>query len=66
MGKVYMQSHRISLRELSHADLEEFFSYRSDPELLRYQDFILKTNDQLYSFYEEQIKLNINNVGNWK
>lgn len=52
MGKVYMQSHRISLRELSHADLEEFFSYRSDPEFLRYQDFILMTNDQLYSFYE--------------
>lgn len=52
MGKVYMQSHRISLRELSHADLEEFFSYRSDPELLSYQDFILMTNDQLYSFYE--------------
>lgn len=66
MSTVFNKSDRIILSEFSENLLDSFYEYRSDAELLRYQDFILKNKDQVQSFFKKQKNLNINSVGHWK
>jgi len=66
MPAVFNKSEVIILSEFSEKLLDSFYDYRSDTELLRYQNFILKNKEQVQLFFEEQKTLRINTSGNWK
>lgn len=65
MDELSVITSRLRIRNLQPADLPEFYIYRSNPEVTRYQGFDVMTKEQSAAFIEKQQfkKLSIN--GGW-
>ena len=61
-----IQSKHISLGEIREEDLETFFAYRSDEELLKYQNFKLNSIEEALAFIKAQQKVELGGTQEWK
>ena len=57
---------RLIINELQADDASTLFSYRSDKELCRFQDFMLASVEDTLSFIQEQTQLKLGVAGKWK
>ncbi len=60
-----LSSSRLILRRLRPADLASFCSYRSDPEVARYQDWITFPEEAGRRFFADQANLHPDVPGTW-
>ncbi|NNE13900.1 MAG: GNAT family N-acetyltransferase [Saprospiraceae bacterium] len=63
---IYIQSERIIIRDLKEKDVDAFYKYRSDKELLKYQNFSTPSLDFAQSFIKEQKSIKIGQKDEWK
>ena len=59
------QNNKITLRSLSKNDLEDFYAYRSDPAVCRYQGFSPYTKAAAESFILKNQELDLMKNGEW-
>jgi len=60
------KSDRIILRDLEEQDIAFFFNYRSDDDLLKYQDFRVNSLEETQSFIQDQKSISIGQKEQWK
>ena len=60
-----IEGSRVLIRQLRADDLEGFFAYRSDPQVCRYQNFMVNSKTEAESFIEEQKHRTLGHRGNW-
>ncbi|MEO7962269.1 MAG: GNAT family N-acetyltransferase [Ginsengibacter sp.] len=56
---------RLRIRNLHTSDLPEFYAYRSNPEVTKYQGFDVMTMEEAKKFIEEQKDQEFGKVGEW-
>lgn len=56
---------RICIRNLKDADLNDFFSYRSNPDITKYQGFDVMTLEQSKNFIDSQKDKRFGKAGEW-
>ncbi len=61
-----IESERIILRDLVDQDIEIFYNYRSDDDLLKYQDFSVRSLEETQTFIQEQKTISIGQSNQWK
>lgn len=60
-----LETERLILRKLRMSDLEEFHSFRSNPEICKFQSFLSFTIEDSKKFIEEQSKTEFGTPGEW-
>jgi RimJ/RimL family protein N-acetyltransferase len=60
-----LHTERLVLRRFTSEDAEDFFAYRSDPEISRYQSWKPKHVDEMRRFIAGQAELAINTPDSW-
>lgn len=65
MEKLNLNSHRLLIRNLQLSDLEDFLSYRSNPEVTKYQGFNVMNKEQAEAFILSQIDKLFGQPGEW-
>lgn len=65
MEKLLIETKRLHIRNLSQRDLEDFYAYRSNPEVTRYQGFDVMTPEQASSFIAEHKDKLFGTPGDW-
>ena len=65
MEKLYLKTNRIAIRNLQPQDLEDFYAYRSDEEVTRYQGFDVMTKDACAAFIAAQQDKLFGKPGEW-
>ncbi len=60
-----IEGSRVIIRQLKPEDLESFYSYRSDPQVCRYQNFMVKSMSEAERFIEGQKDLPLGKQGEW-
>jgi ribosomal-protein-alanine N-acetyltransferase len=65
MEDFLITTERITIRHLALADLEDFYSYRSDPEVALYQGFDAMSRQQAHAFIEENSTKRFGSPGVW-
>ena len=63
---VIAKSERLILRDLEDQDAEYLFKYRSDEDLLKYQDFSLASFEETKKFITDQKSISIGQEDQWK
>lgn len=58
-------TNRICIRNLKDSDLNDFFSYRSNPEVTKYQGFDIMTIEQCKNFIDSQKNKQFGEAGEW-
>jgi RimJ/RimL family protein N-acetyltransferase len=61
-----IESDRLILRDLDEKDTEIFYNYRSDDDLLKYQNFRIKSLEESKRFIKEQRSFSIGQPNEWK
>lgn len=61
-----LRGDRLTLRDFRQEDLQIFYEYRSDKDLLEFQDFILNSKEEALEFFEKQQKINLGSKEDWK
>lgn len=61
-----IESDRLTLRDLEEHDSVVFFNYRSDDDLLKYQNFNVKSLEESQRFIKEQQSIKIGQANEWK
>lgn len=56
---------RLNIRNLKTTDLSDFYIYRSNPEVTKYQDFGIMTIDQADEFIKGQLDKEFGKAGEW-
>ncbi len=56
---------RLSIRNLKQTDLNDFYIYRSNPEVTKYQGFDVMTIEQADEFIQEQTDKEFGKPGEW-
>lgn len=62
---MHLNSNRICIRNLKDSDLNDFFSYRSNPEITKYQGFDIMTIGQCKDFIDSQKNMQFGKAGEW-
>lgn len=65
MDKLIIETERLRIRNLVLTDLLDFHSYRSDPEVARYQGFDVFTIEDAETFIKEQADRSFGNSDEW-
>ncbi len=65
MEKFYIETPRLLIRNLRQTDLEDFHSYRSDPQVTKYQGFDVMNRQEAAAFIERQVDKTFGEPGNW-
>lgn len=60
-----LESDRLRIRNLNETDLHNFFNYRSDPEVCRYQDWEVFDEQSTLTFIKEQKQKSLNELEEW-
>ena len=60
-----LETQRLILRKLKMSDLEDLHSFRSNPEIVKFQSFEPLTIDESKKFIEEQSKTEFGTPGEW-
>lgn len=63
--RLTLESERLLLRNLAETDLDDFLSYRSLPEVAKYQSFHPYTKDKALSFISSQKDAEFGTPGEW-
>ncbi len=63
--KILLESDRLFLRNLSEKDLDEFYLYRSNPEVTKYQGFDVYSREQAKEFILSQKNKLFGTPGEW-
>ncbi len=61
----FATGHRVTLRNLTAADLAAFQAYRGDPEVARYQGWSAMTDDQAWAFLQAMSGVPLLTRGDW-
>ncbi len=61
----YFETNRLIIRNLKLCDLTEFLSYRSNPEVVKYQNFDVFDQNQAEDFIREQLNRQPINDDQW-
>ena len=65
MEKIILQTPRLKIRHLLLNDLEEFHSYRSIPEITKYQGFDTMSLDEAKTFIQDNSTKHYGKAGEW-
>ena len=65
MQKIVIETKRLQIRNLKTTDLADFHSYRSNPEVTKYQGFDVYTTEQASKFIQEQLDKEFGKPGEW-
>lgn len=65
MQKLQLETERLIIRNLESSDVENFYFYRSNPEVTKYQSFDVMTLDQAEKFIESQKGKMFGKPGEW-
>lgn len=65
MEQLLIHTDRLLLRNLKESDLENFFIYRSNPEVTKYQGFDVMSKDECIVFIKSQTHKLFGNLGEW-
>ena len=65
MDTLTIQTERLKIRHLQLSDLSNFYFYRSNPEVTKYQDFDVMTIEQAEQFITENSKKHFGKAGEW-
>jgi RimJ/RimL family protein N-acetyltransferase len=65
MQLFYIETKELKIRQINLSDLDEFYFYRSNPEVTKYQSFDVMTFDQAKNFITENLKNSIETTGEW-
>lgn len=65
MQKLLITSKRLTIRNLKEEDLANFYHYRSDPEVTRYQGFDVFDEQQCREFIDSQKEKLFGKPGEW-
>ncbi|MBC7900702.1 MAG: GNAT family N-acetyltransferase [Saprospiraceae bacterium] len=65
MEKFSIKTSRLNIRNLNLTDVNDFYVYRSNPDITKYQDFDTLTLEQAEAFIEEQVCKEFGKTGEW-
>ncbi|NOR74138.1 MAG: GNAT family N-acetyltransferase [Draconibacterium sp.] len=65
MGKLILDTERLRIRNLKISDLSDFYFYRSNPEVTKYQGFDVFTVNQSAEFINNQVNKEFGKAGEW-
>lgn len=65
MEKLNIQTTRLNIRHLELSDLKDFYIYRSNPEVTKYQGFDVMTIEQAEKFIKDNSIKNSGKAGEW-
>lgn len=65
MPALLLETARLRIRPLRPADLADFYAYRSNPEVTRYQGFDVFSREQAAAFIAQQLPLEFGQPGQW-
>lgn len=60
-----LETERLILRKLQMSDMEDFHSFRSDPEICKFQSFMTFSIEDSKKFIEEQSRIEFGTPGEW-
>lgn len=60
-----VEGSRILIRQLQASDIEDFFEYRSDPEVCKYQNFMVRSKEETEAFINVQKERELGFPGDW-
>jgi RimJ/RimL family protein N-acetyltransferase len=60
-----LETERLILRKLCETDLDDFHSFRSNPEICKFQSFMTFTIEDSKKFIEEQSQTEFGTAGEW-
>ncbi|MDQ2751733.1 MAG: GNAT family N-acetyltransferase [Bacteroidota bacterium] len=60
-----LTTERLTIRHIEPSDLAEFYSYRSNPEVTKYQGFDVMTIEQAETFIQDNSKKFFGKAGEW-
>lgn len=65
MEQLLIHTERLLLRNLKTSDLDDFFRYRSNPEVTKYQGFDIMTKDECITFIDYHVEKLFGPQGEW-
>jgi [ribosomal protein S5]-alanine N-acetyltransferase len=65
LDKILLQTNRLKIRNLKESDLDEFYIYRSNPEITQYQGFNTFSREESLNFIVEHSKKMLLLPGEW-
>ena len=65
MDSLDITTDRLQIRNLKPADLEDFYIYRSNPDITKYQGFGIMTIEQAGEFIQNQKDKQLGQAGEW-
>ena len=65
MQKLVIDTNHLQIRNLKDSDLTDFYFYRSNPEVTKYQGFDVYTMEQATEFIQEQLNKEFGKPGEW-
>lgn len=65
MERLTIQTPRLSIRHLELHDLSDFYLYRSNPEVTKYQGFDVMTMEQAEKFIDDNSTKHFGKAGEW-
>jgi [ribosomal protein S5]-alanine N-acetyltransferase len=54
LNKLFIQTRRLTIRNMSDSDLDAFLQYRSNPEITKYQGYDIINREQAIDFISQQ------------
>ena len=65
MGKLFLTTDRLTIRNLKSEDLELFYQYRSNPKVTKYQGFDVMNEEDAKLFIANQTDKTFGKPGEW-
>ena len=65
MEFIHIETERLQIRNLQPSDIDEFYSYRSNPDVTKYQGFDVMTINQVSEFINEHKDKQFGKAGEW-
>ncbi len=65
MEFIHIETERLQIRNLRPSHIDEFYSYRSNPDVTKYQGFDVMTMKQAREFINEQKDKQFGKAGEW-
>jgi len=65
MEPINIQTARLLVRQLKLSDLSDFYTYRSNPEVTKYQGFDVMTMEQAETFIKKNLTKKFGKPGEW-
>jgi RimJ/RimL family protein N-acetyltransferase len=65
MQTLLINTNRLRIRDIKPADIDDFYTYRCNPEITKYQGFDVFTREQAIAFIEQQQTKLFGQPGQW-